>query len=88
MVQRFLVHMGRHPILVSGLSIRLLAGVLSQLDFFLGRLWGHSFVRCWERRPWPVRSGLSRRAGRRRASRDGHSREACRCSLWDAVRNL
>ena len=89
MVQRFLVHLGRHPILVGGLSIRLLAGVLSQLDFFLGHDSGVTHLAALLGTPTVALFGPTepaRWAPRGRAVMVIREKP-CRCASWDAVRN-
>lgn len=89
MVQRLLIHMTRHPILLNGLSIRLLAGVLSQVGFFLGHDSGVSHLAALLGTPTVALFGPTEPA--RWAPRGGAvtviREHACRCVSWDAVRN-
>ena len=88
-VQRFLVHMARHPILLSGLSIRLLAGVLSHVDLFLGHDSGVTHLAALLGTPTVALFGPTeseRWAPRGRAVAVIQERP-CRCASWDAVRN-
>ena len=89
MVQRLLIHMARHPILVSGLSIRLLAGILSQVDLFLGHDSGVTHLAALLGTPTVALFGPTepgRWAPRGRAV-TVIERVPCRCVSWDAVRN-
>ena len=89
MVQRLLIHMARHPILVSGLSIRLLAGVLSQVDLFLGHDSGVTHLAALLGTPTVALFGPTepgRWAPRGRAVTVIRE-NPCRCASWDAVRN-
>ena len=89
MVQRLLIHMARHPILVSGLSIRLLAGVLSQVDLFLGHDSGVTHLAALLGTPTVALFGPTepaRWAPRGRAVTVIRE-NPCRCVSWDAVRN-
>jgi len=89
MVQRLLIHMARHPILVSGLSIRLLAGILSQVDLFLGHDSGVTHLAALLGTPTVALFGPTepgRWAPRGRAVTVIRE-NPCRCASWDAVRN-
>ncbi len=89
MVQRLLIHMARHPILVSGLSIRLLAGVLSQVDLFLGHDSGVTHLAALLGTPTVALFGpteSARWAPRGRAVTVIRE-NPCRCASWDAVGN-
>ena len=74
---------------VSGLSIRLLAGVLSQLDFFLGHDSGVTHLAALLGTPTVALFGPTepaRWAPRGRAVMVIREKP-CRCASWDAVRN-
>jgi ADP-heptose:LPS heptosyltransferase len=89
MVQRLLIHMARHPILLSGLSLRLLAGVLSQVDLFLGHDSGVTHLAALLGTPTVALFGPTdpeRWAPRGRAVAVIREKP-CRCASWDAVRN-
>ena len=89
MVQRLLIHMARDPILLSGLSIRLLAGVLSQVDLFLGHDSGVTHLAALLGTPTVALFGPTepaRWAPRGRAVTVIRE-NPCRCVSWDAVRN-
>jgi len=89
MVQRLLIHMARHPILLNGLSIRLLAGVLSQIDFFVGHDSGVTHLAALLGTPTVALFGPTepaRWAPRGRAVAVIREKP-CLCDSWDAVRN-
>ena len=89
MVQRLLIHMARHPILLNGLSIRLVAGVLSQVDFFVGHDSGVTHLAALLGTPTVALFGPTepaRWAPRGRAVAVIREKP-CRCDSWDAVRN-
>ena len=88
-VQRLLPHIARPPILLSGLSIRLLAGVLSQVDLFLGHDSGVTHLSALLGTPTVALFGPTepaRWAPRGRAVAVIREKP-CRCASWDAVRN-
>ena len=78
MVQRLLIHMARRMGPLSGLSIRLLAGILSQVDLFLGHDSGVSISAAFAGNAdrCPVRSNRAGTLGTTRPGRDGDSRES------------
>jgi ADP-heptose:LPS heptosyltransferase len=89
MVQRLLIDMARHPILLSGLSIRLLAGVLSQVELFIGHDSGVTHLAALLGTPTVALFGPTdpaRWAPRGRAVMVIQEKP-CFCASWDAVRN-
>jgi len=89
MIERLLVHRPSHPPVLSGLSVRLLAGVLSEVELFIGHDSGVTHLAALLGTPTVALFGPTdpaRWAPRGPAVSVLRS-TLCRCISWDAVRN-
>jgi ADP-heptose:LPS heptosyltransferase len=89
MVERLLVCLERRPIRLSGLSVRELAGVLSQIELFLGHDSGVTHLAAMLGTPTVALFGPTEPArwGPRGAAVSVVQGKPCDCPSWDAVRN-